>query len=263
MTKISENILKKIQEAQVKPEPKWKFLVKNWLIWVVFGSALFVGALSFAVILDIMVNYDWDIYTYLHQTFFQYVLFSLPYVWIGLLGLFFGIAYYDFIHLKGWYRYRVPLVFAASLFLSFGLGTIFFFAGFGENIDSSLDENVPIYKAAKVDRQQIWSHPNEGLLEGEIIKIEGGDEFVLRDSSGKMWDIQDRDKNEDDRNFVEGERVRIIGDRETDNKFMAKNIRENKHEKNRKKELAGKKHSEEREQEETQEHEASEEKESK
>jgi len=234
MTKISENILRTITDTQVKPEPKWKFLAKNWLTLFLFGFSLLVGALSFAVILDIMANYDWDIYTYLHQTFLQYVLFSLPYVWITLLALFLGLAYYDFIHIKGWYRYRMYLVFFGSLFLSIGLGTAFFFVGFGNNIDTALNENVPLYKASKVNLEEIWNHPDEGLLEGEIVRIEGRSDFVLKDPAGKYWSIQDGDNDEDDRNFVEGEIVRIIGDRQADDKFKAKDIREDKKEKAKK-----------------------------
>lgn len=234
MTKISENILQTIKDSKVKPEPKWKFLAKSRMFLAFFGLALFVGALSFAVILDIMVNYDWDIYTYLHQTFLQYILFSLPYVWIALLALFLGLAYYDFIHIKGWYRYQMYLVFFGSLLLSVGFGIAFFLVGFGNNIDTALNENVPIYKASKVDLAEIWNHPDEGLLEGEIVRIEGKSDFVLKDPAGKYWNIQDGDNDEDDRNFVEGEVVRIIGDRQADDNFRAKDIREDKKKKAKK-----------------------------
>ncbi len=226
MTKISENILKTIEAQHVQPEPKWKFLAKDWLVWVAFVALLLVAALAFAVILDFVANYDWDIYTYLHKTFLQHVFFSLPYIWILLVALFFGLAYYDFVHIKGWYRYRVYLVFAASLLLSVGFGTAFFFAGFGNQIDTSLNEKVPLYKASMVNSAEIWNHPDEGLLEGKIVKIEGKDQFVLQDAAGKFWNIQDGDSDEDDRNFVEGEMVRIIGDRQADDNFKAKNIRE-------------------------------------
>ncbi len=226
MTKISENILKTIEAQHVKPEPKWKFLAKDGFVWVAFVALLLVVALAFAVILDFVANYDWDIYTYLHKTFLQHVFFSLPYVWIVLVALFLGLAYYDFVHIKGWYRYRVFLVFVVALLASAGLGTAFFFAGFGGEIDSSLDEKVPLYKASMANPAEIWNHPDEGLLEGKIVKIEGKDQFVLQDAAGKYWNIQDGDSDEDDRNFVEGEMVRIIGDRQADDSFKAKNIRE-------------------------------------
>ena len=231
MTKISENILKTITEQHVKPEPKWKFLVKNWLTWIMFGLALLVGTMSFSVILDIIVRHDWDIYFYLHKTFLQYVLLSLPYVWIGLLVLFFAVAYYDFIHIRGWYRHRVYLVVLASIFLSFGCGLVFFFAGFGKTIDRVLTKKIPFYEKVKIDKEQLWNHPDEGLLEGEIIEVKNENEFVLEDPSGKQWDVQNANMKVNSKVVNKGESVEIIGGKKGVNDFVAKNIREADNEK--------------------------------
>lgn len=232
MTTISEQILKKIKDAEIKPQPRWKFLVKNWLTWFMFLSALLVGALSFAVMLDVIVRHDWDIYFYLHKTFLQYLLLSLPYVWIILLVLFFGVAYYDFIHIRGWYRHRVYLVVIASVFMSVGCGLVFFFAGFGKAIDRALTKKVPAYGLVRVNKEQLWNHPDEGLLEGEIVDIKyDQSEFVLQDSSGKKWDVRDADTKLNAKNIDKGESVEIIGKKEGADKFSAKEIREADNEK--------------------------------
>ncbi|MEI8343702.1 MAG: hypothetical protein WCF93_01980 [Candidatus Moraniibacteriota bacterium] len=231
MTTTSEKILKTIKEANVKPQPKWKFLVKNWLTWVMFVSALLVGALSFAVMLDIIARHDWDIYFYLHKTFLQYMLLSLPYVWIVFLIVFFGVAYYDFIHIRGWYRHRVYLVVIASVFLSVGCGLIFFFAGFGKTVDRILTKNMPFYGLVKINKEQLWNHPDEGLLEGEIIEVKNPDEFVLEDPSGKQWDVQDVNAKVNGKVINQGENVEIIGGKKSENGFVAKKIREADNEK--------------------------------
>jgi hypothetical protein len=226
MTTTSEKILKTIKETHVKPQPKWRFLVRNWLTLGMFGLALLVGALSFAVMLDIIVRHDWDIYFYLHKTFAQYVLLSLPYVWMVVLALFFGVAYYDFIHIRGWYRHRVYLVVAASIFLSFGLGLVFFFAGFGKTIDRTLAKRVPFYKLMRIDKEALWNHPEEGLLEGEIIQVGGGNEFLLQDYSGRLWRVQISNIKIKNEIIDKGENVEMIGAQEGENIFVAKNIRE-------------------------------------
>ncbi len=226
MTKISENILKTIEAQHVKPEPKWKFLAKDGFVWVAFVALLLVVALAFAVILDFVANYDWDIYTYLHKTFLQYVLLSLPYVWIALLALFFAVAYYDFIHIRGWYRHRVYLVVLASIFLSFGCGLIFFFAGFGKTIDRALTKNVPFYEKVKINKEQLWNHPDQGLLEGEIVEVKNENEFVLEDPSGKQWEVQDASIQMNKDVINQGENVEIIGGEKDSNDFVAKSIRE-------------------------------------
>ncbi len=231
MTKISENILKTITEARVKPEPKWKFLVKNWSTLIMFGLSLLIGALSFAVMLDIMVRHDWDIYFYLHKTFLQYALLSLPYVWILLLALFAGVAYYDFIHIRGWYRHRVYLVVLASIFLSVGCGIVFFLAGFGKIIDRALTKNIPAYGLVKVNKEELWNHPDDGLLGGEIIEVKNENEFVLEDATGKQWEIRDSEAKLNSKNINKGESVELIGSREAGDKFVAKKIREADNEK--------------------------------
>lgn len=226
MTITSEKVLKTIKDAQVKPEPKWKFLVRNWLTLGMFGLALLVGALSFAVMLDIIVRHDWDIYFYLHKTFAQYVLLSLPYVWMVVLALFFAVAYYDFIHIRGWYRHRVYLVVATSIFLSFGFGLVFFFAGFGKTIDRVLTRNIPLYGRVKINKEQLWNHPEEGLLGGEIIEVKNDGEFILKDNAGKQWEIQDENTKLNKKNINKGENVEIIGKKEDATSFIAKNIRQ-------------------------------------
>ncbi len=226
MTTTSEKILKTIKEAKVKPQPKWKFLVKNWSFWIMFGLSLLVGALSFSVMLDLIICHDWDIYFYLHKTFLQYVLLSLPYVWIILLILFLGVAYFHFTHIRGWYRHRVYLVVSASVFLSIICGIFFFFAGFGKTIDRIATRNLPIYGRVKINKENLWNHPEEGLLSGKIIQLENENEFILEDFFGRKWSVLDSGVGLGVRNIGIGEEVEMIGFREGIDRFVAKNIRE-------------------------------------
>ncbi|HSA07753.1 MAG TPA: hypothetical protein P5099_00025, partial [Candidatus Moranbacteria bacterium] len=62
MTEISDKIIKDIKEKNIHPKPRWFFAVRNLAFWLLFIAAIFVGALSFAVILDVLTNHDWDIY---------------------------------------------------------------------------------------------------------------------------------------------------------------------------------------------------------
>ncbi|NTV41093.1 MAG: hypothetical protein HGA61_02360 [Candidatus Moranbacteria bacterium] len=226
MTTTSEKILKTIKEAKVKPQPKWKFLVKNWSFWIMFGISLLVGALSFSVMLDLIIFHDWDIYFYLHKTFLQYVLLSLPYVWIILLIIFLGVAYFHFTHIKGWYRHRVYLVVSASVFLSFVCGIIFFFAGLGKTIDRIMTRNLPIYGRVKINKENLWNHPEEGLLSGKIIRLEDENKFILEDFFGKKWSVRDSGIGLSGRNIGIYEEVEMIGFREDSDRFVARNIRE-------------------------------------
>ncbi len=231
MTKISEKILKTIDKENVKPAPKWKFLVKNWFVWIMFGLALLIGALFFAVILDILINHDWDICYYLHKTFIQYLLLSLPYVWIVLLMLFSWVAYYDFIHIRGWYRHRVYLVVGASVFLSAGCGVCFFYAGLGKVVEHAFADKVPFYGLVKMDKDELWNHPEEGLLRGSVIEIKNEEEFVLEDVAGKQWKVKDINVKLEGKKVNKGEGVEMFGNKKNDDEFIAEKIRETDYEK--------------------------------
>ena len=226
MTTTSDKILKQIKDSRMAPEPKWRFLAKNSAEWAMFFIALIIGSLSFAVMLDMLVGHDWDLYTYLHKTFLQYLVLSLPYVWICAVAVFSWIAYYNFVHTKGWYRHRGYLVVLASVFLSITLGTVFFYLGFGRKVDEVLSSNVPYYNMMKLNKKAIWSHPDEGLLGGAVVGIKSQNELALSDDSGQVWDVQAASVYKDMPDITIGERIKIIGAEKDGHVFVAKEIRE-------------------------------------
>jgi hypothetical protein len=227
MTTTSEKILQTIKEKHIEPDPRWKFLAKNWVLWLAFIAALVVGALSFSVVLEILFNHDWDVYFYLHKSFLQYLVLSLPYLWIICLMLFSWLAYYNFVHTKGWYHHHVYGIVILSVASSVCLGAIMYHFGIGDSVDQIFSSNVPYYNKLKFGKNDVWSHPEDGLLGGDIIQVLSSDEFVIKDLSGNIWEINDHDlKNQGDKIRI-GERVKIIG-QEDDGKdnFDAKEIRD-------------------------------------
>lgn len=190
-----------------------------------FFIALFVGALSFAVILDLLVNNDWDIYLYLHKSFLQYLILSLPYVWIVCIAIFSWVAYYDFIHIRGWYRHRVYLVVLTSLLLSIGAGSILFYLGMGREVERVFSEKVPYYTLMRLDDKQMWCNPKEGLLGGLVTDVKNTDEFEIQDHMGRIWDVKKIPGQDGVREIEKGEMVKIIGRENEERRFEAKEIR--------------------------------------
>jgi hypothetical protein len=227
MTKTSEKILQDIKEKNICPAPRWKFLAKNSVIWSMFIVSLFVGALAIAVILDLLVNHDWDIYIQLHKTFWQFILLSLPYLWIVILFLFFGAAYYDFMYTKRWYRHKVYVVVLISIASSVGVGTVFFYSGIGNKIDKIFDENVPFYGVISLDKRKLWCHPEEGLIGGEIMEVQMHDpeKFVVRDCHGNKWEIEKSKPPFPPFIMRVGERIKVIGREMEEQRFEADEIR--------------------------------------
>jgi hypothetical protein len=58
MTSLSKEILKKIQEDEIVPKPKWQFSFREGLFWFLWGVTLFFGTVSFSLILFFAINHD-------------------------------------------------------------------------------------------------------------------------------------------------------------------------------------------------------------
>jgi hypothetical protein len=142
------------------------------------------------------------------------------------VAIFSWIAYYNFVHVKGWYHHRVYLVILASIFLSMGAGTAFFYLGVGRNIDQVLSANMPYYELMKIDKKALWSHPDDGLLGGEIVKISDSSDFVIKDYSGNEWAVEKSSAEIGNTAVVVGERVKLIGKEKNKQTFEAKEIRQ-------------------------------------
>jgi hypothetical protein len=226
MTTTSEKILKTIKESHIKPEPRWKFLAKNDVLWVAFAVSLLVGAVSFGVILEMLANHDWDIYAYLHKSFFVYLIYSLPYVWFVCLAAVLSLAYYNFIHIRGWYHHRVYLVVLASVAGSVFLGSVFFSFGIGRQIDQVLTDNVPYYDLLKVDKKNLWVHPQDGLLGGTVEDVKTGNFFIIRDYKGNSWIVESSGPPPPPPAIRIGEKVKIIGREKDPGTFQADEIRD-------------------------------------
>lgn len=229
MEDFGKKLVEKIKCEKICPAPKWRFLLRNYFVWLAFAASVVVGGLAFCVTLSIVADNDWDIYKYLNISPIQHILLSLPYLWIVLLVLFLGLAFYNYKHTKCGYRHGVLAVLGLSIVGSLLLGSFFHYAGMGRKIDQIFAKNVPLYQNMHCccNRQDIWSQPEKGLLGGRIIHVSLENDFDLEDFQGAVWQI------ENDRQIFmrgptlvrEGGEVKLIGERKAEKIFWAREIR--------------------------------------
>ncbi len=219
-------ILSKIKERKIEPKSKWRFLLKDYMVWLFFVVAIAVGAMAFSVIIFLLKDNDWDIYEHLDKSFASYLLLSLPYVWIVILAVFSFLAYLNYKNTRNGYKLNPVAIVLVSVLLSVALGGVSYGAGFGRVIDSTLSENIPYYENMIRYRQTIWSNPERGLLSGTIIEIEDDDNFYIEDSAEEGWEIKGEDILWRRPEIQEvGEKVKIIGEKENENTFIAEEVR--------------------------------------
>jgi hypothetical protein len=227
MNDFSKEILEKIKKEKVHPRPRWYFLTRNYFFWLMFAFTTLLGGIAFGMILFITSNLDWDIYQYLGLSLPEAVMLSLPYLWIALLALFLFVTYYNFIHTRTGYRYRFIFIFLISLLISVLLGVGFYHYGLTETVERQLRTRIPGYQRMVYTSENQWMQPEKGLLSGTIIAIDPERKSLqLRDYHGKEWTIDiNQAMIRGNMSLIENIEIRIIGQKEAENVFMATEIR--------------------------------------
>jgi len=220
---ISEIVLNKIKDTGSKPTSKYVFYFKKYLFWILVGLSIIIGSISFAISLSFLINNDWNLYG---RFGFPFILRTLPYFWFACLAVFIILGEYLYKKTFLGYRHRSIVIVGTYLITTILLGSIIYSVRIEDVIEKSLYKEIPVYRNMIFNRENVWSKPVEGLLSGEIILVDE-DRLRIVDNTGLLWEI----KIDDDTfiggrvNMKEGEDIKIIGDVEGGQIFIAEEIR--------------------------------------
>lgn len=227
MGKISKRVLEKIKKGNIKPIPKWQFMLKGSFVWILFGINLILGSIGFAIIMYLLVNNDSVLDFSLTKDIVEWIFLSIPILWILLTVFFLFVAYYNFKNTEGGYRLSAGKKVLINITITIFLGLTLYVFGFSQRLNNIFSENVSFYTHTFDRRDEIWMRPEEGFLSGEIMSInEETEEMVLRDLNGKEWSVAYGDAIIKSRVvFDVGERIKILGKALPGNVFEAFEIR--------------------------------------
>lgn len=221
----SKKIIEKIRKENIKPIPKWYFLVPNILIWLVFILLVFVGAAAFSVILLSIQQTDFDLVSHIPHSRMEWILGLLPFFWIFLLFIFLVAAIFTFKKSKKGYKFSWPRLFGLSTAASIFLGILFFIGGGSHWLENTFAQQVSFYQSIQEKKQRIWLRPEEGFLSGKIENVDSVS-FDLIDFNTKRWQVDYREAFIPPRVLLEkGESVKLIGEITQEHKFYAKEVR--------------------------------------
>lgn len=219
---ISKQVLQKIKQEKIQPEPKWKFLLKDYTMWVFFGASILLGGLTTAVIIFLTQNSGWEIYAHGQAGWLKFILLNIPYFWVIFFVLFIFIAYYNFRHTNTGYRHRFFYILLLSIICSILLGTLAYGAGLGQKIEDVFYRRMPFYEQMMRHRQQVWQQPGRGFLVGEIRVDE--ERIILLDPERNEWILVFPSSTKFSiENFI-GQKVRTLGKILEPGKFQIKMI---------------------------------------
>ncbi|MBU0597289.1 hypothetical protein KJ641_01675 [Patescibacteria group bacterium] len=193
MSEISKKIIEKIKDEQIKPNERWKLLMRDYSVWALGGFSILVGGFAVGVSIYLLTDHDWVIYKATERNFWTTALMLIPYFWLIILIIFGIISFYNVRHTKRGYKYQGYLIIMISIIFSLLLGGILFATGLGEKIDEALYTNVKPYRQLIKHRSDMWQTPTKGRIAGKIIEIREDKNIVIVAFGGNEWliDITD------------------------------------------------------------------------
>lgn len=224
-SKLNQSILEKIHNGEIKPHAKWYFIAKDALIWLMVAMSVFLGAISFSLILYILVNNDWQLYMHIQSSLLFFVVLTLPYVWILLLAFWLLCGYLQFAHTKKGYKFKHSTVIGITLVVSGIIGLGLFAAGMPNKVDDSLSRKSEFYNKHVNPKSIRWVKPHQGRLAGVITHLEKPEIFEIKDFRGDNWIIVVEQRQTTRPVFMTpirvDMRVKMIGQQIADNTFRA------------------------------------------
>jgi heme/copper-type cytochrome/quinol oxidase subunit 2 len=224
---LADKIAAKLKKENITPKPKWQFLLRDYLLWSVFGINVLLGAMFFVVTSFSLRDNDWDIYKHLDQNFLEYIIMTMPYIRITALVVFIFLAYYNYKHTDRGYKYKTHWIIIMSVVVMGLIGGTLLLVGAEAKIERLFSRSLPFYDNLEERRIRVWHHPGKGLLGGEIVEINMDSEIVLQDCHNKNWqvDVQEVIWRGPIGKPEMGRRIKVIGEQLGEDKFKAKEVR--------------------------------------
>lgn len=225
MKDLSNKIIQSIEDQAVRPVPRWQYAAKKILFWIMSVLLVFFSALALALAVYLIQSIDWRVYAMFgYGNMLVFILNAFPYAFIFLLAVFLISAYYFYRKTPKGHKINVSTLVLLLVFLGLGAASMLHILGINREAYFQL-ARMPFYHQMMFTKEREWSHPDRGLLWGEVVSVSRND-FSLRDMSGKNWKVAyDNSTFFEDRIYSDqGQNVKIIGQRNGIDNFQAKKV---------------------------------------
>ncbi|NTU58986.1 MAG: hypothetical protein HGB00_08755 [Chlorobiaceae bacterium] len=197
MPKISsELILDEIEKRHVVPIPRWHFILKRSIFWLLAVISVITGSISMATAIYVFLDNDFIVdranieRLFAQRPFIEEVVESIPYVWLIAMLLFIFAAYYGFRHTKKGYRYPTLRVIAGSMMVSLLICGVLNIFDVGRHIHRYLIENIQGYGQLVFTNEIRWAQMEKGYLGGKVVSVSIPEHIaVVKDYKNRLWSV--------------------------------------------------------------------------
>lgn len=222
---FGQELLAEIKMKKISPTPKWRFILKNILIWIVGILSLCLGSVATSLIMHMLRYNDFDAFDRVGPRQFEMIFFAIPFFWLVCLAIFTVLVFYNIKKTKNGYRYPAFAIVVGSILSSVVLGGIFFRIGLGRLVDDVASKNAPFYDKVINPRMGFWDMADEGRLAG-LVAEKKTDKKIIVVSKETEWNVV-LSENIDAKDFdiIEvGKPARFLGEKKSENEFIADKI---------------------------------------
>ncbi len=219
-----DELLKKIQNEEIKQTPKWQFDLMNISSIAFFLLFVVIGAISFSIILFSIQQTDFELLSHMGHSKLEAFLSILPFIWLVLLVAFVLGSIYALYKSKKGYKFTFTKLIGFSVGLSVLFGTMFFIGGGAGWFENAFALRAGFYESIQNKKEKIWQNPDKGNIAG-YIQNTNGHIIELKDFDGKLWEIDIDTAFIPPSVFLEkGEKIKVSGKIISDNKFNAEGL---------------------------------------
>lgn len=227
MSKLSNKIINKINSDNIKPIPKWKFMLHDTFIWTISILSAIIGGIGLSIIIFLISNNDILNTNFNGLTLFQGIILLIPFFWIFITLFFIFLSYYNFKHTNEGYKWNVFKMLGISLMFSIIIGLILYFSNISLYLNNLFEKHIPYYTEIADTRNKLWNRPEFGYLSGTIESVNTDNKVIkVIDFNNNIWIVNYT--NAFIRHSVSinnNEKIKIIGEVSKDNIFNASEIR--------------------------------------
>ena len=222
---LSKKVFEKIQQEHIKPKSKYVCTAHKSVFWAALTASVIIGALAVSVVIFILTNNDWEVYSKMNGGAVKMLLLVLPYFWFVIFGLFVSVAYYNYKHTKSGYKHRFSTIIFGYFVITIIVGTGFSLMNLTDDVDEVLVEKMPFYEEMNKHRRKMWQQPEKGFLTGKVIVV-SEDNLNLIDLHKQEWVVYTKKIDEHGNIYLlEGKIIGISGEKVGNNEFVAQTIR--------------------------------------
>lgn len=208
---LSDRVLARIEEQEVRPLPRWVFTLRAagfWALWIV---TTLIGASVVSIALFRLAFAGWAFRLATHDSTARFLVQTVPVIWFLLFVAVVVAAYVLFRHTPHGYRHPFYWIVSASLGLSLLLGAGLHAQGAGKLADEFAGKAVPFYVPLERQERRLWVNGPRGLLAGQVTAREDVMIF-LKDFDGADWEVDGAALTVQELDAATpGMRVRVIG----------------------------------------------------